>query len=97
VHFEIHPVAMRALGYHGVVAPYPFLLSWRRAQDVSFAAGRVYLPVGGSRGGVGVAPPAGAILLESNDISRASGLVPGALAQALSGRAPGGTRPAQDR
>ncbi len=97
LHFEIHPVAMRALGYNGVVAPYPFLLSWRRAQDVSFAAGRVYLPVGGSRGGVGVAPPAGAILLESNDISRASGLVPGALAQALSGRAPAGTRPAQDR
>ncbi len=97
LHFEIHPVSMLALGYHGVVAPYPFLLSWGRAQDISFAAGRVYLPVGGSRGGVGVAPPAGAILLESNDISRASGLVPGALAQALSGRAPGGTRPAQDR
>ncbi len=96
LHFEIHPVAMLALGYHGVVAPYPFLLSWRRAEDVSFAAGRVYLPIDGSRG-VGAAPPAGAILLEAEDISRASGLVPGALAEALSGRAPEGTRPAQDR
>ncbi len=96
LHFEIHPVALRARGYHGVVAPYPFLLSWRRAQDVSFAAGRVYLPIGDA--GVGVAPPAAAILLTADDISRASGLVPGALAQALAGRAPKGTQPAtQDR
>ena len=96
LHFEIHPVSLLARGYHGVVAPYPFLLSWRRAQDVSFAAGRVYLPIGG--GGAGVAPPAGAILLEADDISRASGLVPGALAEALAGRAPKGTRPGtQDR
>ncbi len=39
----------------------------------------------------------GAVLLEADDISSASGLVPGALEQALSGRAPRGARPAQDR
>jgi murein DD-endopeptidase MepM/ murein hydrolase activator NlpD len=97
LHFEIHPVGMLSLGYHGVVAPYAFLVSWRRAQDVSFTAGRIYLPIDGSGGGVGVAPPVGAVLLEADDISSASGLVPGALEQALSGRAPKGTRPAQDR
>ena len=98
VHFEIHPVPMRALGYDGVVAPYPFLLAWRRAQDVSFAAGRAYLPTDAPGGAVGLAPPAGAVLLEAVDISSASGLVPGALEQALTGRAPRGARPGgQDR
>jgi len=35
-----------------------------------------------------VAPPAGAVLLEADDISSASGLVPGALEATLAGRAP---------
>ena len=89
VHFEIHPVSLLARGYDGAVAPYPFLNAWRRAQDVSFDAGRAYLPLDGpssARGGI--APPAGAILLEADDISSASGLTPGALAATLSGRAP---------
>jgi murein DD-endopeptidase MepM/ murein hydrolase activator NlpD len=97
LHFEIHPVGMLSLGYDGVVAPYAFLVSWRRAQDVAFSAGRVYLPFDGPGSSVGVAPPVGAVLLEADDISSASGLVPGALEQALSGRAPTGTRPTQDR
>ena len=46
LHFEIHPAAMAGLGYDGVVAPYPILLAWRRADDVSFAAGRIYVPYG---------------------------------------------------
>lgn len=89
LHFEIHPVSLFSLGYDGAVAPYPFLNAWRRAQDVSFDAGRAYLPLGGPAGAHGaIAPPAGAMLLEADDISSSSGLIPGALAAALSRRAP---------
>jgi len=98
LHFEIHPVSLLALGYEGAVAPYPFLSAWRRAQDVSFDAGRAYLPLDGpasARGGI--APPAGAVLLEADDISSASGLTPGALEATLSGRAPKSPTGGQDR
>ena len=88
LHFEIHPVSLLSLGYDGAVAPYPFLNAWRRAQDVSFDAGRAYLPLDGPAGARGgVAPPAGAVLLEADDISSSSGLTPGALEATLSGRA----------
>jgi murein DD-endopeptidase MepM/ murein hydrolase activator NlpD len=80
LHFEIHPAAMAGLGYDGVVAPYPILLAWRRADDVSFAAGRIYVPSGP---GGATLPPPGAVLLEADDIGSTSGLVPGALEQAL--------------
>ncbi|MEI7760907.1 MAG: M23 family metallopeptidase [Thermoleophilia bacterium] len=98
LHFEIHPVSLLSLGYDGVVAPYPFLNAWRRAEDVSFDAGRTYLPLGGPAGARGaIAPLAGAVLLEADDISASSGLTPGALAATLSRRAlkspaPGGER-----
>jgi len=98
LHFEIHPVSLLARGYDGAVAPYPFLNAWRRAQDVSFDAGRAYLPLDGpasARGGV--APPAGAFLLEADDISSASGLTPGALEAALAGRTPKSPTGGQDR
>ena len=75
------PADLLYLGYDGVVAPYPFLVAWRRAEDVSFALGRRF--VGGAGGGRGLAPPAGAVLLEIDDISRTSGLVPGALERAV--------------
>jgi murein DD-endopeptidase MepM/ murein hydrolase activator NlpD len=88
LHFEIHPVPLLYLGYDGVIAPYPYLLAWRRAEDVSFAVGRAYLPERGRRGSF-QAPPVGAMLLEASDISRASGLVPGALERALAGRRAG--------
>jgi murein DD-endopeptidase MepM/ murein hydrolase activator NlpD len=81
VHFEIHPVAMAGLGYDGVVAPYSILLAWRRATDISFSAGRIYVPIG--PGGASTLPPPGAVLLEANDIASTSGLVPGALEKAL--------------
>lgn len=87
LHFEVHPVSLLRRGYDGAVAPYPFLVAWRRAQDVSFAAGRAYLPLDGPGGG-GIAPPAGAVLLEADDISGRSGLVPGTLEQALAARSP---------
>ena len=82
LHFEIHPASMAGLGYDGVVAPYPILLAWRRADDVSFAVGRVYVPTGP---GSSTLPPPGAVLLEAQDIASTSGLVPGALERALRG------------
>ena len=89
LHFEIHPVSLLARGYDGAVAPYPFLNAWRRAEDVSFDAGRAYLPLDGPPGSRGAtAPPAGAVLLEASDISSSSGLVPGGLKATLSGQAP---------
>jgi murein DD-endopeptidase MepM/ murein hydrolase activator NlpD len=86
LHFEIHPRELLGLGYDGAVAPYPFLVAWRRAEDADFAAGRRFVAVS-PRDGLprGTAPPAGAILLEADDISRTSGLVPGALERALGG------------
>ena len=100
LHFEIHPVALRYRGYDGAVAPYPFLNAWRRAQDVSFDAGRAYLPIDEGPAAVlppGVAPPAAAILLEADDISSTSGLVPGSLESTLSGRAPKSPTGGQDQ
>jgi murein DD-endopeptidase MepM/ murein hydrolase activator NlpD len=98
LHFEIHPVSLLARGYDGAVAPYPFLTAWRRAQDVSFDAGRAYLPLDGPASArTGIAPPAGAVLLEADDISSKSGLTPGALEATLSGRAPKSPTGGQDR
>ena len=98
LHFEIHPVSLLARGYDGAVAPYPFLTAWRRAQDVSFDAGRAYLPLDGPASArAGIAPPAGAVLLEADDISGTSGLTPGALEATLSGRAPKSPTGGQDR
>ena len=84
LHFEIHPVDLVHLGYDGVVAPYPFLVAWRRADDVSFASGRRYVAATGETP-VALAR-AGAVLLRASDISTSSGLVPGALKRALAGR-----------
>jgi murein DD-endopeptidase MepM/ murein hydrolase activator NlpD len=82
LHFEIHPAAMRGLGYDGVVAPYSILLAWRRADDISFSAGRVYVPTG--PGSFSALPQPGAVLLQADDIASTSGLVPGALEKVLS-------------
>ena len=97
LHFEIHPVALLARGYDGAVAPYPFLTAWRRAQDVSFDAGRAYLPTDGPATARNVAPPAAAVLLQADDISSTSGLVPGSLESTLTGRAPKSPTGGQDR
>jgi murein DD-endopeptidase MepM/ murein hydrolase activator NlpD len=79
LHFEIHPAAMSGLGYDGVVAPYPILIAWRRAEDISFAAGRIYVPLGP---GGSALPLPGALLLQADDIAATSGLIPGALERA---------------
>jgi murein DD-endopeptidase MepM/ murein hydrolase activator NlpD len=89
LHFEIHPAAMSGLGYDGVVAPYPILIAWRRAEDISFAAGRIYVPLG--PGGTTLPSP-GAVLLQADDIASTSGLVPGALERALTNRRQTGIR-----
>ena len=87
LHFEIHPAALQALGYDGVVAPYPFLVAWRRAQDASFADGRTFAVDANGLPRV-IAPSPGAVLLQSSDISRSSGLVPGALGRAFGQKLP---------
>jgi murein DD-endopeptidase MepM/ murein hydrolase activator NlpD len=75
LHFEIHPVGLLSLGYDGVVAPYSYLVAWRRLDDLSFSEvglARVgwtsYAPTSLS------APTPGALLLASTDISTASSL-----------------------
>ena len=85
LHFEIHPVEFLSLGYDGAVAPYPFLIAWRRAEDVAFGSGRQYLVTGAGNGLPVASARAGAVLLDASDISGASGLVPGALQRALAG------------
>ena len=98
LHFEIHPAALLQYGYDGAVAPYPFLIAWRRAEDISFDAGRTYyLGADGLVGPAGApvaSARAGAVLLDASDISTQSGLVPGALQRALARREPrSSTRP----
>jgi murein DD-endopeptidase MepM/ murein hydrolase activator NlpD len=89
LHFEIHPVEFLGYGYDGAVAPYPFLVAWRRAEDVSFASGRTYVlgadGLAGPPGAPVASAQAGAVLLRADDISSASGLVAGALKRALAG------------
>ncbi len=80
LHFEFHPVALLPLGYDGVVNVYPYLIAWRRLEDVSFAAGRGWAPPVPASA---TAPRPGAFLLGSTDISSASGLDPGSLERAL--------------
>jgi murein DD-endopeptidase MepM/ murein hydrolase activator NlpD len=80
LHFEIHPAAMLDMGYDGVVDPYPYLLAWRRAEDISFAVGSGWAPPAPA---LANAPRPGAILLQAADISSATGLDPASLRRAL--------------
>ena len=80
LHFEIHPVGLLALGYDGVINPYPYLLAWQRLKDVRFVAGAGWVP---ARGATARAPSPGAYLLSSTDISSANGLDPGSLRRAM--------------
>ena len=82
LHFEIHPASLLYRGYDGgAVAPYPYLMAWKRLTDLPFAAVAGWAPplADSSR-----APRPGAILLQARDISSASGLDPGSLRRALS-------------
>ena len=98
LHFEIHPVDLLRYGYDGAIAPYPFLVAWRRADDISFSEGRTYVlgqdGLAGPPGAPVASAQAGAVLISAEDISTASGLVPGALKRALAGgEARSGARP----
>jgi murein DD-endopeptidase MepM/ murein hydrolase activator NlpD len=74
LHFEVHPAALLGLGYDGVVNPYEYLLAWRRVADREFDWGAP---------DAGEAPPPGAVILQAEDISTASGLDPEGLGALL--------------
>jgi murein DD-endopeptidase MepM/ murein hydrolase activator NlpD len=78
LHFEIHPVSMLYLGYDGAVDPTKYLQAWARLKDVPITGVVGWAPPLG-----GHAPKAGAILLQSSDISTASGLDPASLRRAV--------------
>jgi murein DD-endopeptidase MepM/ murein hydrolase activator NlpD len=81
LHFEVHPVSLLYRGYDGsAVPPYPYLMAWKRLTDLPFTAVSGWAPplADSSR-----APRPGAILLQSRDISSASGLEPGSLQRAM--------------
>jgi murein DD-endopeptidase MepM/ murein hydrolase activator NlpD len=80
LHFEIHPVSLLYEGYDGAVAPYPYLNAWKRLQDLPLTSVAGWAPPisDSSR-----APKPGAILLQTRDISNATGLDPGSLRRAM--------------
>ena len=78
LHFEVHPVGLLGLGYDGAVDPTKYLNAWKRLQDVRFDTVAGWLPANGAS-----APKAGAILLQSSDISTATGLDPASLQRAM--------------
>jgi len=78
LHFEVHPVGLLGLGYDGAVDPTPYLDAWKHLVDVRFDAITGWTPAVAAN-----APKAGAILLQSSDISTASGLDPSSLRRAL--------------
>jgi hypothetical protein len=80
LHFEIHPVGLLGLGYDGAVDPTTYLRGWARPLDVRFDAVMGWTPPAHGSGG----PKAGAILLQSSDLSNASGLDPQSIERALS-------------
>jgi len=98
LHFEVHPASLLFLGYDGAVDPTPYLDAWRHLQDVHFPVGVAWAP----QPLHSLLPPPGAVLLQSSDISTASGLDPASLEQAMAPQAgeallAGGSRSVQAR
>ena len=80
LHFEVHPVAMLFLGYDGAVDPTKYLEAWEQLEDVRILPA---VPFDAPTAQASNAPTPGAILLQSTDISTASGLDPGSLVRAM--------------
>ena len=80
LHFEVHPVSMLFLGYDGAVDPTPYLNAWERLEDIRILPA---VPFSSRLSTTSSAPTPGAILLQSSDISTASGLDPGSLRRAM--------------
>jgi hypothetical protein len=78
LHFEVHPVGLLGLGYDGAVDPTSYLDSWKHLEDVRFDTVLGWMPHVAKN-----APKAGAFLLNSTDISTASGLDPESLQRAI--------------
>ncbi len=78
LHFEVHPVGLLGLGYDGAVDPTKYLDAWKHLQDVRFDTVAGWTPANAAS-----APKAGAILLQSSDISTATGLDPKSLQRAM--------------
>ena len=78
LHFEVHPVGYLGLGYDGAIDPTTYLHDWTRLVSIRFDAAAGWVPAQSA-----AAPRAGAILLQSSDISTASGLDPASLDRAL--------------
>lgn len=81
LHFEVHPVGLLSLGYDGAVDPTSYLATWRHAVHVRFDSASEWTPPAPGAD----APKAGAVLLQSSDISSASGLDPASFARVLQG------------
>jgi murein DD-endopeptidase MepM/ murein hydrolase activator NlpD len=79
LHFEVHPASLLFLGYDGAVDPTPYLDAWRHLQDVHFPSGVAWAP----QSLRSLVPPPGAMLIQSIDISTASGLDPSSLEKAM--------------
>jgi murein DD-endopeptidase MepM/ murein hydrolase activator NlpD len=80
LHFEIHPTSLLYQGYDGAVAPYPYLNAWKRLTDLKLTAVSGWAPPISDSSH---APKPGAILLQSHDISNATGLEPASLRRAM--------------
>ena len=80
LHFEIHPASMLIHGEDGVIDPTSYLRAWQHLVDIALPTAAVWAPTVIATKNL---PAAGAILLQSSDISTASGLDPGSLVRAL--------------
>jgi hypothetical protein len=88
LHFEIHPATLIRAGYDAsAVDPTRYLRAWKRARDIRLSTrdSRTTRAAGWSASVAlpSAAPSAGAVLLQATDISRATGLRPKAVREAL--------------
>jgi Peptidase family M23 len=80
LHFEIHPTSLLYKGYDGAVAPYSYLNAWKHLTDLPLTSVSGWAPLISDSSH---APKPGAILLQSHDISSATGLEPASLRRAM--------------